>query len=207
MRIALSLALAVSLAAAPLAAQGHAAHSPAPADSSFAALQQRGAAAMGVDQYTSAHRFDSLADGGRIELQREVDDSAGVAQIRRHLREIARAFAAGDFATPEFVHAGTVPGTQVVAERRAAIHYTYRDLPRGGEVRLTTADPQALEAIHSFMAYQRAEHHVGGEAPADGHHGGIMMHVHSDSAHAAHHPPPSPPAADAAAPHGSHPRG
>ena len=75
-------------------------------DSAFAALQARGAdpRAMGVDQYTSVHRFDALPDGGRIELQRAVDDSAGVAQIRSHLRAIAVAFATGDFGTPAFVH-------------------------------------------------------------------------------------------------------
>jgi hypothetical protein len=44
---------------------------------------------MGVDQYTSVHRFDALPDGGRIELQRAHDDSAGVAQIREHLRQVA----------------------------------------------------------------------------------------------------------------------
>ena len=38
-------------------------------DSAFAALQERGSAAeaMGVDQYASAHLFDDLPDGGRIE--------------------------------------------------------------------------------------------------------------------------------------------
>src|SRR4051812_34923007 len=59
-------------------------------DSAFVVLQHRGAdaRAMGVDQNTSTHRFDALPDGGRIELQRDVEDSAGTAQIRRHLREV-----------------------------------------------------------------------------------------------------------------------
>src|SRR5688572_17215815 len=58
---------------------------PAAGDADFAALQERGLQAMGVDQYTSTHRFDALADGGRIELQRDMDDPAGVRQIREHL--------------------------------------------------------------------------------------------------------------------------
>src|SRR5688572_21274727 len=102
---------------------GHAAHHPpaAPAapDSAFAALQRRGHQAMGVDQYTSTHRFDALPDGGRIELQRDGDDPEGVATIRAHLRSIADAFARGDFATPRFVHGQTVPGTETMAARRA----------------------------------------------------------------------------------------
>src|SRR4029079_5521816 len=65
-------------------------------DSSFAALQKRGKVAMGVDQYTSTHKFDALPDGGRIELQRDSDDSVGVAAIRAHIREIARSFSRGD---------------------------------------------------------------------------------------------------------------
>lgn len=78
----------------------------AAADSAFAALQERGASAeaMGVDQYTSTHVFNDLPDGGRVELQRDVEDPAGVDQIRRHLRQIAGRFAAGDFSIPGFVH-------------------------------------------------------------------------------------------------------
>jgi len=134
----------------------------ATSDSSFAALQARGQVAMGVDQYTSTHHFDALPDGGRIVLERDVDDSAGVAMIQAHLRAIARAFQSGDFSTPAFVHMRTVPGTQEMAARRDAITYTVRDLPRGGELRITTSDPTAIRAIHEFMAFQRHDHRAGG---------------------------------------------
>jgi hypothetical protein len=128
---------------------------------SFAAVQSRGEAVMGVDQYTSAHQFEPLSDGGRIELQREVDDSAGVVQIRRHLRSIAQAFAAGQFDQPMLVHARDVPGTAVMAEHRSMITYAYRDLPRGGEVRISSRDSIVIVAIHEFLAFQRSEHHAG----------------------------------------------
>jgi hypothetical protein len=134
----------------PLAAQ----------DSAFPALQQRGQTAMGVDQYTSAHHFDPLPDGGRIALQRAATDSAGVATIRAHLQQVALAFAAGDFALPEFVHARTVPGTDVMAARRAAIRYEFHPLPGGGEVRIRTRDAAAIGAIHAFLAFQRGDHRV-----------------------------------------------
>jgi hypothetical protein len=144
---------------------GHAAHGAmhgTSADSGFHALQERGATAMGVDQYTSTHRFDALPDGGRIELQRDVDDPEGVARIRAHLREIAHAFARGDFATPFAVHGREVPGTAVMAAKRGAITYSFRELPRGGEVRITTSDPEAVRAVHAFMAFQRTDHRAGG---------------------------------------------
>lgn len=142
-----------------LAQSEHANHdSVAHADSAFRALQDRGRTAMGVDQYTSAHRFEALPDGGRIELQREVPDSAGVAQIRRHLQDIVTAFRAGDFATPAMVHDRPVPGTAIMSAKRDLIQYSFRELPRGGEVRIVTADPSAVEAIHQFLAFQNSDH-------------------------------------------------
>ena len=155
----------VSLAA-PLAAQSSGkARTAKPSDTSFAAMQQRGKQAMGVDQYTSTHKFDSFPDGGRIELQRDGNDSAGVAAIRAHIRDIAKAFRSGDFSTPEFVHMHTVPGTKEMAALRSEITYTVHDLPRGAELHISTGDKDALTAIHAFMAYQRGEHHAGGMHP------------------------------------------
>ena len=115
---------------------------------------------MGVDQYTSTHHFDTLPDGGRIALERDVPDSAGVSQIRAHIREIARAFRAGDFSTPATVHMQDVPGAKVMAEKRAVITYEARDLPRGAELRIRTSDSAALRAVHEFLTFQRSAHHV-----------------------------------------------
>ena len=143
-------------------AHDHAAMHGAGSDTGFAALQRRGRTWMGVDQYRSTHRFDALSDGGRIELQSDAGDSADVQAIRRHFTEIARAFKAGDFSIPGMVHQQEVPGTRVMAERRDRIRYTLADLPRGAELRLTTTDPEAVAAIHEFMAFQRREHHAGG---------------------------------------------
>ncbi len=135
---------------------------PASHDSAYAAMQARGKQAMGVDQYTSVHKFDSYPDGGRIELQRDRDDSAGVAAIRAHIAEIASAFKRGDFSTPAFVHMQMVPGTKTMAAKRSLIAYEVHNLPRGAELRITTTDPEALKAIHEFMAFQRSDHHAAG---------------------------------------------
>jgi len=143
-----------------VAAQSHEAHrhSGAHEDSAFRAMQSRGQAVMGVDQYTSIHDFVSLPDGGRIELQRDREDSAGTAAIRAHLRTIAKAFADGDFGAPFAVHQDSVPGVPAMRARRSAIGYAVTDLPRGAELRIRTADPAALDAVHRFLAYQRREH-------------------------------------------------
>jgi hypothetical protein len=130
-------------------------------DTAFAAVQDRGAVAMGVDQYTSTHVFEPLPDGGRIELQRDRPDSAGVAQIRAHMATIAAAFARGDFRLPGFVHDREVPGTAVMHARREAIRYAIESLPRGAALRLRSADTVAVRAIHDFLAFQRLDHHAG----------------------------------------------
>ena len=135
----------------------------------FPGVQERGAVAMGVDQYTSAHVFEPLPDGGRIVLQRDSTDAAGTAVIREHMQRIAAAFATGDFRLPGFVHEQEVPGTAVMAERRAGITYTADTLPRGGQVRIRTDDPEAVRAVHEFLAFQRADHRAG-------------SHLHGDSA-------------------------
>lgn len=104
----------------------------------------------------------SHCHGGRIELQRDRDDSAGGHAIRAHLHAIAKAFQSGDFSTPAFVHMQTVPGTADMAMRRAKIRYSLKELPRGGELRITTSDSTAIKAVHQFLAFQRGEHHAGG---------------------------------------------
>lgn len=43
------------------------------ADTSFAATQARRQMVMGVDQYTSAHVFEDLPDGGRIGGHEQMD--------------------------------------------------------------------------------------------------------------------------------------
>ena len=131
-------------------------------DTAFRALQERGKMAMGVDQYESAHHFDVLPDGGRIVLEMKGDDALPIAQIRAHLKLIQHAFQAGDFSTPEFVHMRAMPGTAVMATKKGVITYTYADRPRGGEVRIRTADAEALAAIREFMSAQRGDHRAAG---------------------------------------------
>jgi hypothetical protein len=140
----------------------HASAEHASADTSFAALQARGADAMGVDQYTSSHVFASTRDGGRIVLQRDSVDAAGTEVIRAHMRDIAARFSAGDFSIPGMVHAQTVPGTAEMAARRARIRYEADTLPRGAQVRIISTDSLAVAAIHEFLAFQRMDHRAAG---------------------------------------------
>ena len=117
---------------------------------------------MGVDQYTSAHRFEPRTDGGSITLQRDPLDSAGVAQIRLHMETIAAAFRRGDFTVPGYVHARKVPGTPVMAVHRADISFIVDTVPGGARLRLKTTETEAVAAIHEFLAFQRHDHRAAG---------------------------------------------
>ena len=155
--------LVIAVIAAIAGCRSNSPQRPVAGDTSFATTQARGQAVMGVDQYTSAHVFEDLPDGGRVVLDRDDPaDSAGIATIRAHMRSIAESFRAGDFTKPFQVHAQTVPGTTVMTERRQLIQYAAVDRPRGAEVRLQTSDPAAIRAIHDFLAFQRNAHHAPG---------------------------------------------
>jgi hypothetical protein len=84
-----------------------------------------------------------------------------VRAIREHLSAVAKAFAKGDFTAPGTVHSQEVPGARAMAEKHQAIRYQYRELPLGGEVRIMTGDAEALQAIHTFLEFQRREHRAG----------------------------------------------
>jgi Flp pilus assembly protein TadD len=126
-------------------------------------VQERGTAVMGVDQYASRHRFDSFSNGGLVVLEVEnASDTAAIAAIRNHMRGIASDFRAGHFDKPFQVHARRVPGTDVMAARSRLITYIASDLPRGAQLQILSRDPQAIRAIHDFLAFQRMDHSASG---------------------------------------------
>lgn len=128
-----------------------------------AELKKRGTLAMGFDQDKTTHQFRTSATGGSIEVDvRDPADAASREQIRTHLKDIAAAFAKGDFAKPFQTHAEVPPGVPAMRRLRAVIHYKYEETAGGGAVRISTSDPVALKAVHAFLAYQAREHHTGG---------------------------------------------
>ena len=125
-------------------------------------LKTRGAATMGFDQDATIHHFRLAADGGSIEVSvKDAADDANTTAIRSHLREIATAFASGDFSKPLLTHAEHPPGSAQLAALRSSITYDYEETPNGGRVRIRSTNPDAVQAVHDFLRYQIAEHHTG----------------------------------------------
>lgn len=130
-------------------------------------VEQHGDQAMGFSHEKTTHHFRLSEDGGAIEVvANSPEDSDSVSQIRMHMTHIASMFANGDFSIPMFVHSQDPPGTKVMAERRDQIAYAYEELPAGGQVRITTKDAAALEAIHAFLRFQIEDHHTGDKLDA-----------------------------------------
>ena len=153
--------IVIGCAAAPAAAQ----HSPSSHDAHHAAVDARGAGVMGFDQGQTIHHFRLYQDGGAIEVAvKDPVDAGNREAIRRHLPHIAALFAAGRFDAPMLVHATPVPGTDDLARLKAALTYTYVETPGGGRVDIVTTHPDALAAVHRFLAFQIADHRTGDDA-------------------------------------------
>jgi hypothetical protein len=127
-----------------------------------AALTQRGADTMGFDQNTTVHHFRLSPTGGSIDVDvRRAGDTATRAQIRVHLKQIAGDFAKDNFSKPTVIHAEVPNGVTQLQKHRDATRYRYEETPRGARVVITTNEPLALEAVHTFLRYQIMEHKTG----------------------------------------------
>jgi hypothetical protein len=131
-------------------------------DPHAAGVDMRGDHAMGFSHEATAHHFTLLPDGGIIEVDTNADhDDATRDQIRTHLTHIAAMFGANDFDVPMFIHDTVPPGVPIMKEKHDAITYTFQPTDRGGQVRITTHDPEALKAVHDFLNFQIVDHRTG----------------------------------------------
>lgn len=132
------------------------------ADPHAAGVDQRGDHAMGFSHDKSAHHFRLYPDGGSIEVDaNDSNDSVTRDEIRAHLDHIAQMFNAGDFQVPMFIHGTVPPGVSVMESKRGAIVYAFEATQDGGRVRITTADAEALKAVHQFLEFQIDDHRTG----------------------------------------------
>ncbi len=67
----------------------------------------------------------------------------------------------GEFSVPLFAHDQVPPGVPVMREKRTEISYTFEELPTGSRVRIKTANPDGLKAVHDFLRFQIEDHHTG----------------------------------------------
>ena len=125
-------------------------------------LDQRGDQGMGFSQDKTTHHFLLSPDGGAIQVTaNSTTDKKSREEIQMHLRHIARAFQSGDFNIPMFVHDQTPPGVTVMTKLKDQIKYRYEPAENGGRVVISSANAEAVKAIHEFLKFQIAEHQTG----------------------------------------------
>src|SRR5262245_26345825 len=125
-------------------------------------VNRRGDAAMGFSHAKTTHHFLLKPDGGVIQVEaNDSTDNTSRDQIRMHLKHIAKKFSEGDFAAPMFIHAQTPPGVSEMKRLKIEIEYKFEELERGGRVRISTSDSEALKAIHDFLRFQIKDHKTG----------------------------------------------
>jgi hypothetical protein len=147
------LILLLTLAGDPATCPMHAQHT---------AVDTRGDTVMGFAKDRTEHRFRLLSDGGAIEVRsNDANDVESIRAVRKHLREIASEFTAGDFTKPGQIHARIPNGVPVMKQLASAVTYKYEELERGGRVRLSSEDERGVEAIHQFLRFQIADHRTG----------------------------------------------
>jgi len=128
----------------------------------MADVKQHGAEAMGFDQDKTTHHFRLYKDGGAVEVAvKDPADTSSIGQIRDHLKQQAKKFAAGDFAVPQHTHGQMPPGVDTMTRLRSTIRYEFQSTEGGGRLRITTADAQALAAVHDFLRFQIEDHGTG----------------------------------------------
>ena len=122
----------------------------------------RGDEVMGFDQEKTTHHFKLLAKGGAIEITaNDPSDVASRDAIRQHVAKIAAMFGQGNFDLPSLIHQQKPPGTDTMKQLKGTISYAAENLPNGGRVQITTANSDALNAVHDFLRFQIQEHKTG----------------------------------------------
>jgi hypothetical protein len=117
---------------------------------------------MGFSHEKTTHHFRLYADGGAIEVTaNDPRDSESRDQIRMHLAHIAGMFAAGDFDAPMLIHDQVPPGVPVLRKLKGDVKYRFEELDRGGRVRISTKNAEALQAVYEFLRFQISDHQTG----------------------------------------------
>jgi len=122
-------------------------------------VAERGARVMPFDLDKTRHRFAATEAGGvQAVVAMDPADSDEIAEIRRHLRKEATAFARGDLSDPAAIHGRSMPGLQTLQRNSDALRVTYAERRDGAEVRFRSDVPAVVDALHSWFKAQLSDH-------------------------------------------------
>ena len=131
-------------------------------DSHLMKVNEQGDKAMGFSHEKTTHHFRLYSDGGAIEVAaNDAGDAESRDQIRKHLSHIAQMFAEGNFNAPMLTHGKTPPGVSKMQQTKNEISYKFEETERGGRVRISTKNSEALAGIYEFLRFQISDHQTG----------------------------------------------
>jgi hypothetical protein len=123
-----------------------------------ALIAKRSALVMPFDLNRTTHVFAPRPDGGVQTVVANRQEQMEIASIRRHLREEAAAFRRGRFDDPAKIHGMAMPGLAELRAGFSRIRIRYEDVPAGGRIRYSTADPELAQALHRWFDAQLMDH-------------------------------------------------
>src|SRR5260370_38980750 len=114
---------------------------------------------MGFSDDKTTQHFRLLKDGGAIEVSsNDTKDADSRDQIRAHLKHIAASFSAGNFDMPMFIHDQVPPGVPTMKRLKSQIKYEVENIAVGARVRISSANPEAVQAVQDFLRFQITDH-------------------------------------------------
>lgn len=84
-----------------------------------------------------------------------------IETIQMHMKHIAQMFSEGNLSIPHFAHDQTPPGVSTMKELENTIQYLAEPLSNGGRIKIETASPKGVAALHDFLRFQIMNHQTG----------------------------------------------
>lgn len=144
---------ALPLATIAICLQGAAADTPRQQQ-----VERNSTRVMPFSMDATMHHFDPTPTGGVQRVLVNNGDRRQIALVRAHLRHEASAFARGDFADPQAIHGGLMPGLRALHAGAGRLHIGYADLSNGAQITYATRDPALISAIHRWFDAQVRDH-------------------------------------------------
>ena len=103
--------------------------------------------------------FTLLPDGGVIQM--EANDPFDIQTrdaVRQRISEIENSFRRADFGTLSGDAGQTAAGTATMKRLKDQLRYSTENLPAGGQLRITTSNPEARNAVYDFLRFHIQQH-------------------------------------------------
>jgi hypothetical protein len=133
------------------------------------AVAETGGTVMPFSLQATTHVFTKTPSGGTEQVvAKNAKDADQVRLTREHLASVAKAFAAGDYSSPEQIHGKDMPGLSALKRaKRSEIKVTYAAIESGGQITFMASDPSLVQALHEWFDAQLSDH---GHDAMQGHH-------------------------------------